>query len=240
MAEIGYGYGSEWHLMRFMARHRKYLEKKIRESIGVNDGDFSWLDFRFVEKGKAADAEIKGLSFLDDILHENKLGLTDKKIKDIKKSFISGWNSSQSWDAVFVLNNTIYLIEAKARIDEMKSNNKNNGGTSRTSIIQFMEKQLCKYGINVNKEWLGTYYQLANRLATVALLKNHGVNAKCVYIYFIDGFEKPGTGCKENANKDQFNEAIQEEFKALGLIDEGKTEDLLTNVFINAKENCNK
>ena len=204
MAEIGYGYGSEWHLMRFMARHRKYLEKKIRESIGVNDGDFSWLDFRFVEKGKAADAEIKGLSFLDDILHENKLGLTDKKIKDIKKSFISGWNSSQSWDAVFVLNNTIYLVEAKARIDEMKSNNKNNGGTSRTSIIQFMEKQLCKYGINVNKEWLGTYYQLANRLATVALLKNHGVNAKCVYIYFIDGFEKPGTGCKENANKDLY------------------------------------
>ena len=34
MAEIGYGYGSEWHLMRFMARHRKLLEKAIRESIG--------------------------------------------------------------------------------------------------------------------------------------------------------------------------------------------------------------
>ena len=45
MAEIGYGYGSEWHLMRFMARHRKLLEEAIRKSIGgLNEESvFDWF-----------------------------------------------------------------------------------------------------------------------------------------------------------------------------------------------------
>ena len=35
MAEIGYGYGSEYQLMRFLGHHREELDKTIKEHIGV-------------------------------------------------------------------------------------------------------------------------------------------------------------------------------------------------------------
>ena len=55
MAEIGYGYGSEWHLMRFMARHRKCLERAICEKLDDEESKFVWLDFDFnsIEQAEA-------------------------------------------------------------------------------------------------------------------------------------------------------------------------------------------
>lgn len=220
MAEIGYGYGSEWHLMRFMARHRKLLEKAIRESIGnVKKEDvFEWYDFLFGEKGIASDSELKGLSFL-----ENSKNLD---------GYVSGWKTKQSWDAVFKLDDVIYLVEAKAHIDEL-SDNKPHGGESTEEIKGFICKNLEKLNISINEdECLGKYYQLANRLATAAFLKNNGIDSRCIYIYFINGYEKPNE--IKNASAEMFIDEINQEKDVLGL--EGDhLEDLLYHVFIDAK-----
>lgn len=220
MAEIGYGYGSEWHLMRFMARHRKLLEKAIRESIGnVKKEDvFEWYDFLFGEKGIASDSELKGLSFL-----ENRKNLD---------GYVSGWKTKQSWDAVFKLDDVIYLVEAKAHIDEL-SDNKPHGGESTEEIKGFICKNLEKLNISINEdECLGKYYQLANRLATAAFLKNNGIDSRCIYIYFINGYEKPNE--IKNASAEMFIDEINQEKDVLGL--EGDhLEDLLYHVFIDAK-----
>lgn len=220
MAEIGYGYGSEWHLMRFMARHRKLLEKAIRESIGnvKKEGVFEWYDFLFGEKGIASDSELKGLSFL-----ENRKNLD---------GYVSGWKTKQSWDAVFKLDDVIYLVEAKAHIDEL-SDNKPHGGESTEEIKAFICKNLEKLNISINEdECLGKYYQLANRLATAAFLKNNGIDSRCIYIYFINGYEKPNE--IKNASAEMFIDEINQEKDVLGL--EGDhLEDLLYHVFIDAK-----
>ena len=220
MAEIGYGYGSEWHLMRFMARHRNHLEDAIRAAIGNNTGSFYWYDFGFGGTGIATDKERKGLSFLD-----NPSSLV---------GYIKGWNTSQSWDAVFQLNGIFYLVEAKAHIAEM-SNEGNNGGKSKDEIEKFIIENLAKQKISINKDHcLGKYYQLANRLATAAFLTNKGYKTKCVYIYFLNGFQKPNQIDLSVVSLDEYMNEIEKEMTDLGL-NPNQVKPLLYHVFIDAK-----
>ena len=219
MAEIGYGYGSEWHLMRFMARHRKLLEKAIRDSIGdVKEGEaFDWFDFKFSCSGITSDNEIKGLSFLDDG-------------QSIKGYIKSDW---QSWDAIFRLEDTFYLVEAKAHIEEMRGDCSSDEAKSQEKIKDYICNNLGRLGISIDRDMcLVNYYQLANRLATAAFLKNNGIDARCIYIYFINGYEKPNE--IKNASAEMFIDEINNEQAVLGLKG-GHLEDLLHHVFIDAK-----
>lgn len=63
MAEIGNGYGSECHLLRYLGRHRKSLNDAVLKALGCN-GSIEWLDFLFDERKVWKDAEWKGLDFL--------------------------------------------------------------------------------------------------------------------------------------------------------------------------------
>lgn len=232
MAKIGYGYGSEWQLMRFLARHRNQLEKKILKELGESAGDFKWLDFRYDKSNFVGDQELKGLSFLDVDEIKNKIGR--QAIEKIKKNYISNWN--QSWDAIFVLNDTIYLVEAKAHDGEIKGN-KDNGGKSKMKIKSFMSEQLANYNISVTDEWMKEYYQLTNRLATAAYLSNNGVKAKCLYIYFLNGYNKPNDN-KSVQKEDDFKKAIDQEMIALGLDSDSEAlKQLYAGIFIDCLGN---
>ena len=45
MSKVGYGYGSEYHLMRYLAYHRGVLKQQVDEATG---GELiNWLDFPF-------------------------------------------------------------------------------------------------------------------------------------------------------------------------------------------------
>ncbi len=35
MAEIGAGYGSEWHLLRYFGRHRRLLDQRVSVTTGA-------------------------------------------------------------------------------------------------------------------------------------------------------------------------------------------------------------
>lgn len=62
MSRLGYGYGSEWHLLRYLGYRREALNKRVVERVG---GDHvSWLDFPFNCGRPLLDDEWKGLSFL--------------------------------------------------------------------------------------------------------------------------------------------------------------------------------
>ena len=72
MAQMGLGYGSEFHLLRFMGRHRHELERIIIDALQekqqtINDKNFDWLDFEYsdVDKVITGDRELCGLSFLE-------------------------------------------------------------------------------------------------------------------------------------------------------------------------------
>lgn len=47
MAQIGFGYGSEYQLLRYLGHHRQELEEIISKQIG--EGKFEWEDFKYSE-----------------------------------------------------------------------------------------------------------------------------------------------------------------------------------------------
>lgn len=241
MAQMGLGYGSEFQLLRFMGRHRHELERIIIDALQekqqtINDKNFDWLDFEYSDVNKVitGDRELCGLSFLEKKIDK---GLYDKITSALQKagSFISNW---QHWDAVFVLDNCFYFVEAKAYIGELSSTN-DHGGSSKKEILNFMRENMQPYGIEVDKNWLNLYYQFANRISMMAFLNRNGLNAKAIYIYFENGYNKRwviGKRIKpvsdKGAGKMQFDEAIQKELSYLN-IEKANLSELVVHIYIN-------
>ena len=242
MAQMGLGYGSEFQLLRFMGRHRHELERIIIDALQekqqtINDKNFDWLDFEYSDVNKVitGDRELCGLSFLEKKIDK---GLYDKITSALQKagSFISNW---QHWDAVFVLDDCFYFVEAKAYPGELYSTN-DHGGSSKQEILNFMRENMQPYGIEVDENWLDSYYQFANRISMMAFLNQNGLNAKAIYIYFENGYNKRQFIGKEiktvsdkGAGKMEFDEAIQKELSYLN-IEKANLSELVVHTYINA------
>lgn len=241
MAQIGYGYGSEYQLLRFLGHHRNDLEESITRVIG--EGKFFWMDFNYANPKKviSGDQELSGLTFLENFF-PNKYS----SIKAVYETYkINNRNHWQSWDAVFIHNDTLYLVEAKAHVSELCSGKKEHGDNSKDEILRYFKEQLPN--LPVTRVWLGDYYQLANRLATAALLNKQGVKTKILYIYFVNGYRKRVVekinDTKErifetlnmNATKEQFEEAINKEMSALGIDKDSVSDILAPSVFVDAE-----
>lgn len=242
MAQMGLGYGSEFQLLRFMGRHRHELERTIIDALQekqqtINDKNFDWLDFEYSDVNKVitGDRELYGLSFLEKKIDK---GLYDKITSALQKagSFINNW---QHWDAVFVLDDCFYFVEAKAYPGELYSTN-DHGGSSKKEILNFMRENMQPYDIEVDENWLDSYYQFANRISMMAFLNQNGLNAKAIYIYFENGYNKRQFIGKEiktvsdkGAGKMEFDEAIQKELSHLN-IEKANLSELVVHTYINA------
>lgn len=221
MAQIGHGYGSEWHLLRFLGRHRNLLEKEIKEQLKLDEkSSFNWLDFEFAEREKiiSGDKELIGLSFLGE--------------KDFFKEY--PWGNSQSWDAIVKINDTWYLVEAKAHISEIRGGKCQATKDSKKNILEFMDTQMKPFGVNVKDNWLGDYYQMANRLAVAAYLNNKDISTKVLYIYFEDGYYDDTQDKDLGNTRKEFEKEIEKEKETLGIDKDPKIDELLCEVFINA------
>jgi len=89
MGKIGYGYGSEWHLLRHLGYHREYLSRKTLEVI--NGNSIEWLYFEFSKENAPLrdDKEFLGLEFI-----------RDAQVQEKWKSFWAQTGNSQNWDAI--------------------------------------------------------------------------------------------------------------------------------------------
>ena len=59
MNNLGYGYGSAWHLLRFMGYHRGEFDAAVLASTGGNT--INWLDFHYNCARPLLDQEWRGL-----------------------------------------------------------------------------------------------------------------------------------------------------------------------------------
>ena len=136
MAQIGYGYGSEFQLMRFLGHHRNLLEETIRKSIGINDGNFYWFDFDFADREQmiSGDSEMCGLSFLKKKIPEIS------RVCDEVKEYAWNFDRWQYWDAVFLLKGVIYFVEAKANLEEAEQKCTAKSTDSIKTIINAFEE----------------------------------------------------------------------------------------------------
>ena len=235
MATLGYGYGSEFQLLRFMGRHRIFLENAIKEQI-IKEGEIHWLDFGFIDldKDPIGDKEETGLDFLNhiDFVSQTQINAVKKECNYYK---VTEMISKQSWDALFTIDDTLYLVEAKAYCNEMKTPKEKQKRKTNNEILNFMKQMM--WPIEVSEKWLKDYYQLANRLATTALLNKHGIKTKTMCLFFINGYKKRNNRLiieNNDTNQSQFEQAIKEEMEELGITYE-KIKDFITpHVFINA------
>ena len=213
MGKIGHGYGSEWHLLRFLGYHRDAFSRQVRAEIGSEE--LSWLDFKFSHKNKACgrDTEYNGLDFITD--------------PDVLRNWYAFWPKSgraQNWDAVGKIKHgggeEWLLVEAKAHTREIKGNG--CGATSARSIEK-IEKALAETkaafgaGSTPLENWLGPYYQYANRLAALYFLMEKyqpALPARLLFIYFL-GDKHKNQECPRT--KDEWQPSIEEMESELGI-----------------------
>ena len=186
MGKMGFGYGSEWHLLRYLGRHRDGLDRSVREAT-KSDG-VSWLDFRPSGSNQFFDGEWEGIDFL---LAGDGVGQLDcSYLREGWEDFWPQSGTQQNWDAVGILRSGSQsewlLVEAKAHPAELSGSG--CGATapkSLTLIRQAFKSVGDAIGVADTTSWTGEYYQHANRLATLWFLLSHGVAARLLYVYFL-------------------------------------------------------
>lgn len=183
MGRIGHGYGSEWHLLRFLGRHRNRLNQEVLATSGADSVE--WLDSPF-GRGRE-DAEWKGLDFLPDA--------------EVRAQWSQFWPQTgnvQNWDAVGQIRAggeaSWLLVEAKAHESEMRSSC-GAKGEGRRKIQAALAATKSALGVTVDADWENGYYQYCNRLATLHFLTTHGVSAQLFFVHFVGDEFPDGRVC---------------------------------------------
>ena len=224
MSQIGCGYGSEWHLLRYLGYHRALFSQKIGAALGANQVE--WLDFPFSSVGRPRrdDREFKGLAFLDR--------------KDILAKWSQFWPQSgnvQNWDAVgqatFGNEETWVLVEAKAHAGEIESHCGAKSQRSKAKIAKALSEVRVHVGATKQplEHWLEPYYQYANRLAVLYFLEREGVNAHLVNVYFY-GERKSNWQCPQSAA--EWEDIVRAEEAWLGIARDNEMMKRVHHVFL--------
>jgi hypothetical protein len=207
MAEMGYGYGSECHLLRYLGRHRSLLDSQILEVTGADT--IAWRDHPF-DSGKTwLDGELKGLEFLapDDSIRAKWAAIWPQR------------GNQPNWDAVARLATNgateWLLVEAKANVEELRSSCKASPIGGRSMIVQALATTKSALGVHEDRDWLDGYYQYCNRMTVLEFLNRNSLPARLLFIYFIGDKGDEKRTCPSSAAG--WREALEELASHLGL-----------------------
>ncbi|MFA5297647.1 MAG: hypothetical protein WC389_05500 [Lutibacter sp.] len=234
MAEIGYGYGSEFQLLRFLGHHRIEFESIISKNSRFKE-NLKWLDFPYENHRISMDGEFKGITFLKD--------RADYPMLQRKwESFWPQKGNSQNWDAVFVHKDEYVLIEAKAHMNEVRTN---SNATNKESIRLIQNAFILtkeQFEIKSTNDWSKKYYQLANRLAFLKFMIDNNIKAHLLNIYFLNGYTKRSYENRKTILEDknvlsqiEWQKTINKQYEYLG-IKESEIKNYITSIFVNCKK----
>ena len=164
--------GSQRWLQIAVNRCPTVIDAAIRETGVEMSGDVDWVsplendDF----------AEYTDSDFLD------RLGIRLKRrpLKDF-------WPpSGPRWDGLARCGDTVFLIEAKAYVAELATDPCGAGEESRRKIEEAMAETKAFLRIRSKTDWTRCFYQYANRLAHLYLLRQlNGLDAYLLNVYFV-------------------------------------------------------
>lgn len=190
MAEMGKGYGSECHLLRYSGRHRDLLDHKVMECVGAEA--IRWLDFHFDRSRTWPDSELKGLDFLD----------LNSQVRSSWSNFWPQRGEQPNWDAVAKIRveggDEWLLVEAKANLQELGSLCKAKEGGGREKIQEALGQTKEKLGVPQDRNRMSGYYQYCNRIAILQFLTDSEVGARLLNIYFIGDRSDKRRTCPRN------------------------------------------
>lgn len=224
MAKLGYGYGSEFHLLRLLGRHRSSFDLKILQALGYSNKKIEWLDYKYDSKKLIPDKEYVGIDFLEN-------SADYKSLKDSWRNYWPSSNNAQNWDAICKIDNEWILIEAKAHKDEMNSNSKASE-KSRIFISERFDRIKAKYGITSQNDWNKNYYQKANRILFLEYLKDNNIRAKLLFVYFVNGYRKGGEQLGVTSIA-QWTDLIKKQDEYLGISNNKLIKDNIVDLIVN-------
>lgn len=208
MGKLGYGYGSEWHLLRLLGRHRSHLDREVLRAC--KGESVKWLDFPYAEHERWQDAEWKGLDFLP----------ANSPVREVWSEYWPQCGNVHNWDAVARIevagSSDWLLVEAKAHPGELKSS---CGAVSKRSydrISAIMSETKAELGAPAGADWMHGYYQYCNRLAVLRFMVKHGIPARLLFLYLVGDW--PGrSGSRPPQKADGWVKAIQAQASHLAL-----------------------
>lgn len=167
------GHGSLRDIQILVNGFPDFFTNKIKEHIMIESDRIDW-----VSPLKDDDfSEYRDNGFIE------KLG-----IQNLETSLSAFWpKRGPQWDALGRGNrNEVFLVEAKANIDEIVSP-ETKATEKSLELIKKSLDGLKKYlKVNNKVDWSGTFYQYTNRLAHLYFLRTlNKVPAYLVFVYFI-------------------------------------------------------
>lgn len=199
------------------------LQEALRASGAVrNEATVEWLSPLAAEDY----VEYRDGAFLDLLKVELK-----------KRDLYSFWPPrGPMWDGLArTSDGEVLLVEAKAHIAEMVSPASKASPGSLKLIEKALRETQAALAPRVDMAWHGTFYQIANRLAHLYLLRElNGVKARLVYLYFIGDQEMGGP-----RTRDEWEGAIRVTEVYLGL-GRHRLQKYIHNVFVDVAEFATK
>jgi len=209
--------GSKKWIQKLVNDHSELLNSSIKKRLNLaEDETISWYSPK---------AEDDYLEYRDGAFLE-KLGIKLEKypLRDF-------WpKSGPRWDGLGKgSSGKIFLVEAKSHIPEMISSLKATSKASKTKILGSLEETKKWFGVKSDYDWTTPFYQYANRIAHVYLLRKNDLPAFLVNVHFLNDSEMDGP-----QSAVEWRGAIRLMHRCLGLR-ENLIENLVADVFIDVR-----
>lgn len=229
MSKPGDGYGSEYHLQRYLRMRPDSLSSAVDAVVGgavdawLMDGPF----WRASGSSYGAGEECRGLDFLP-------------AKSDVRSDWASFWpmrGNTLNWDAVGRAHvhgaREWVLVEAKAHVREVFSSCGAKSDQSRSQIGAAMEGAKASLGIGSGSDWMNGHYQFCNRLAALDFLTRRGVSARLVFIYFC-GEDASRYRAKVECPADErgWSAALGEMYRRVGWPGNSRLKDRVHDLFL--------
>jgi len=223
MGKRGNGYGSEDHFHRYWAQQRQDLEAAVLSAVGTR-GSLEWV----YPSADPSAREPEGLAFLC---------AESQDVLDRWKDFWPQTGTQQCWDGIARLETGVatewILIEAKANHAEFCTppcGAARHGG--RPQIEHALSATKGHLEVHRDFSWLGSYYQHANRLATLHFLSLQGISAHLLDVLFVGDEFPDHRRCPQSES--EWRELLKARQLTLGLPDRHALSGQLHEVFLPA------
>lgn len=208
MSKIGKGYGSEYHLLRWLSKRPSDFNKKVAEQLSLSGTSIEWPHD---ENG----GEWKGIEFLTPT-------------PELQAQWSKFWPTGRgihNWDAIGKVTGPggaeWLLVEAKAHTNEILSDCKASNPDSIEMIQNAFLQVKNALGVDARKDWMHGCYQFANRLATLWFLQEHKISAHLLFMYFTGDKRPVSPNSQWNhdcpADEEGWNDALTKQADLIGL-----------------------
>jgi hypothetical protein len=117
-------------------------------------------------------------------------------------------------------------VEAKAHVSELESISEAKDSDSQEKIQNSLQKAKSFFGSSSRNDWSRCYYQYANRLAHLYLLKMNRLPAYLIFVYFLNDSEMNGP-----KTESEWKEALTWVYSCLG-VKESRLRGFVTDIFV--------